>query len=181
VTSPNNIQIIDNFLPEEQFYNFTEAVTTAQQFGNCDATAYAEESSNLNFAEQMSQAIMFRRMVNGAEVSDCYIHLQAQIQDILKLLKVKRLWLMRLNCTFGQKERYQGTFHIDNLWSDYLKKYGKISILYLNTNNGGTQFKDGPFVESVANRCVIAPMLAEHAGVWATDTKLRYVLNFNYE
>ena len=88
---------------------------------------------------------------------------------------------MRLNCTFGQKERYQGAFHIDNLWSDYLKKYGKISILYLNTNNGGTQFKDGTFVESVANRCVIAPMLAEHAGVWATDTKLRYVLNINYE
>ena len=88
---------------------------------------------------------------------------------------------MRVNCTFGNKERYQGAWHIDNSWSQYLQTHGKTSIIYLNSNNGGTQFKDGPFVKSKANRCVIAPNKAVHAGVWATDIKCRYVLNINYE
>merc|ERR1711880_42893 len=86
------------------------------------------------------------------------------------------LWMMRVNCTFGTKEPHQGAFHRDMVGT-YFDKHGKIAILYLNSNNGGTQFKDGEFIKSEANRCVVAPSSAEHAGVWATDSKCRFVLN----
>ena len=175
------IQIIDNFLPLEIFNEFTKHAICSPHFVGIGHTAFASEAYNNNFAEQQMQAIMFQRYINSCEVSDCYLHLEPQIKKIHELLGIKKLWLMRLNCTFGQKERYQGAWHIDNSWSEYLQKHGKTSIVYLNSNNGGTQFKNGPFLESKANRCVIAPTTAVHAGVWSTNIKCRYVLNINYE
>ena len=177
----NKIQIIDNFLPLEIFNEFAKYAITSPHFIGVGFTAYESEAYNNNFAEQQMQAMMFRRYISSCEVSDCYLHLEPQIKKIHELLEIKRLWQMRVNCTFGQKERYQGAWHIDNSWSDYLQKHGKTSIIYLNSNNGGTQFKTGPFVESKANRCVIAPTTAIHAGVWPTNIKCRYVLNINYE
>ena len=88
--------------------------------------------------------------------------------------------MIRTNVTVGQKEKYTGNYHTDLSTETFLKNW-KIAILYLNTNNGGTQFLDGPFVESKVNRCVIAPMHMKHAAVWATNAKLRYVININYE
>ena len=181
LTTQNKVQIIDDFLPLEIFNEFTNHAICSPHFVGIGHTAFTNEVYNNNFAEQQMQAIMFQRYINSCEVSDCYLHLEPQIKKIYELLGIKKLWLMRVNCTFGQKERYQGAWHIDNSWSDYLQKHGKTSILYLNSNNGGTQFKDGPFVKSEANRCVIAPTTAVHAGVWATDIKCRYVLNINYE
>ena len=53
-------------------------------------------------------------------------------------------------------------------------------ILYINTNNGGTKFKNGSFVKSVANRYVECDSNIEHAGVRCTDQKRRVVINFNF-
>lgn len=175
------IQIIDNFLPTEIFDQFTHHAITSPHFVGVGHTAYTNEVYNDNFAELQMQAILFRRYTNSSEISDCYLRLESQIKKIHELLKIKRLWLMRVNCTFGQKEGYQGAWHTDMNWTERLEKKGYTSIIYLNSNNGGTQFKNGPFIESKANRCVIAPMTAVHAGVWATNIKCRYVLNINYE
>jgi len=54
------------------------------------------------------------------------------------------------------------------------------SILYINTNNGYTEFEDGTQVESVANRIVTFPADTKHNGVACTDKKTRIVINFNY-
>ena len=175
------IQIIDNFLPLEIFNEFTKHAICSPHFVGVGHTAFANEACNNNFAEQQMQAIMFQRYINSCEVSDCYLHVEPHIKKIHKLLEIKRLWLMRVNCTFGNKEGYQGAWHTDINWSEYFKTHGKTAIIYLNSNNGGTQFKNGPFVESKANRCVIASNTAIHAGVWSTNTKCRYVLNINYE
>ena len=55
------------------------------------------------------------------------------------------------------------------------------SILYVNTNNGGTRFKNGEFIKSVANRLITFDSNLEHEGVSCTDKKTRVVVNFNYE
>ena len=54
------------------------------------------------------------------------------------------------------------------------------SILYLNTNNGYTEFEDGTKVESVANRFISFPIETKHRGTSCTDKKIRVVINFNY-
>ena len=56
----------------------------------------------------------------------------------------------------------------------------KTGILYLNTNDGYTEFEDGKIVNSVANRFVEFPSNILHRGVSQTDTEWRSVINFNY-
>ena len=54
------------------------------------------------------------------------------------------------------------------------------SILYMNTNNGYTEFENGVKVESVANRLITFPTGLKHRGTSCTDKKIRVVINFNY-
>jgi hypothetical protein len=54
------------------------------------------------------------------------------------------------------------------------------SILYMNTNNGYTEFETGKKVESVANRLVTFPSKIEHCGVSQTDEQTRILINFGY-
>ena len=80
------------------------------------------------------------------------------------------------------------------LKSDEIKPYGmhqdfddklsldqmKTGILYLNTNNGKTFFKDEKEIESIENRMVIFPTSMMHSGSTHTDQPVRVVINFNW-
>ena len=50
----------------------------------------------------------------------------------------------------------------------------------MNTNNGGTKFEDGTFVNSVANRMITFDASLKHAPVSCTDSSRRIVVNINY-
>jgi|9_EtaG_2_1085328.scaffolds.fasta_scaffold57408_2 hypothetical protein len=187
-------KIIENFLPDILFESFAYSCINRPHFSVADYAAYPWEADgsisnlgrhlnpdpNQNLNECMAQTVIYRRRADQITITDFYIESEIVINEIRKLLNIKKLWMMRANCTFGTKEPHQGAFHKDKD-SAYFDKHGKIAILYLNSNNGGTQFKDGEFIKSEANRCVIAPATAEHAGVWSTDSKCRLVLNLNYE
>lgn len=54
------------------------------------------------------------------------------------------------------------------------------AILYVNSNNGYTLFKNGDKIESVANRLVVFDSNLEHTGTNCTDEPCRVVINFNY-
>ena len=57
------------------------------------------------------------------------------------------------------------------------------AVIYVNTNNGYTEFKDGEEVrkvESVANRMVFFDAELSHRGVSSTDSRYRCVINFNW-
>lgn len=68
----------------------------------------------------------------------------------------------------------QHLFHRDT------KHHNKTAVYYVNTNNGGTIFKNGDKVDSKANRIVIFDAQELHAGVTCTDEQVRVVLNLNY-
>ena len=55
------------------------------------------------------------------------------------------------------------------------------AILYMNTCEGYTKFKDGSIIDSIENRMVIFDSNLEHSGFTNTDGKRRVVINFNYE
>lgn len=56
----------------------------------------------------------------------------------------------------------------------------KVAVFYLNTNNGGTMFKSGEFVESVENRLLLFNVKEEHASVTADNTSARILINTIY-
>ena len=53
-------------------------------------------------------------------------------------------------------------------------------VYYINTNNGGTQIKDGLFVPSVKNTAVLMSGDTIHSSVVQTDTNIRLNMNFNF-
>ncbi len=132
----------------------------------------------------MFQAVLFNRAIASCLSSDFYAKQSYCIGMLADLLNVKKWWMLRVNCTVGQDKNYVGRFHCDfDLDIPYIHENATTAILYLNTNNGGTQFydEDGPIVKSEANTLIKFPTSTRHAGVWATDAKLRYVLNMTYE
>ena len=189
------IETIKNFLPDETFFYFAKAAMEFPHYAPCDFTTHIEEADgsidtfgehlktvDVHKQETMFQAQIFSRNQLSSLVTDFYAKQFSVLQEIADLLNVKKWWVIRINCTTAQDKPYVGTFHTDsNL--PYLNENSKTAILYLNTNNGGTQFhdKDGPIVKSKANTLVKFPCKTPHAGIHCTDAKLRYVMNLNYE
>ena len=109
-----------------------------------------------------------------------YLYDQA-IHHILTQMGAGLVYNVRGNLYYGTGKQEKSSRHID---VEYDGTIGKTSILYINTNNGGTKLfikgKKPVFVESVANRLVTFDSNIEHQAVWQTDEKIRIVINFNY-
>jgi hypothetical protein len=54
------------------------------------------------------------------------------------------------------------------------------SIFYVNSNDGCTTFENGDTYKSVENRLITFPSHLRHAGSSPSNTKTRFVINFNY-
>ena len=54
-------------------------------------------------------------------------------------------------------------------------------VIYLNTNDGGTEFRDKELgiINSNENTGILFPSSLEHRGVNQTNTPTRYVINYN--
>ena len=187
------IETIKDFLPYEEFGFFAREAMEFPHYSPCDFTTYREEADgsmdtfgenlktvNVHKHQVMFQAMIFSRNQLSSLATDFYAKELATINLITDLLDVKKWWMIRINCTTVQDKSYVDDFHIDSS-NPYLSENSKTAILYLNTNNGGTQFKDGTFVQSKANTLVKFPCNTLHASIHCTDAKLRYVMNMNYE
>ena len=84
----------------------------------------------------------------------------------------------KANLNYRTSDNHVGGFHTD--FQDEQKNGVTTSILYINTNNGGTQFEDGTRVKSVANRMVTFDCSIKHASVSCTNQDRRILINFNY-
>ena len=110
-----------------------------------------------------------------------------QLYPIFELINPISLWRIKANLLTKTAEIEESSFHVDMLGvtEERLKQW-TTSILYMNTNDGYTEFQDGRIamentkVESVANRMVTFPANLRHRGTSCTDEKMRVVINFNY-
>ena len=189
------IQVIDNFLPEDVFRPLAYHIMTYDSFRCFDFTTYPHEGDgsiewfgekNTNhlkpvmFHETLFAFKLYEKIHNSELINDLYHHNRPQIEVLYHRLNCWKMLLMRVNCTVVQSENFTGDWHTD-LGTHPHEGESKTCILYLNRNNGGTKFKEnGEFVQSESNRACIFPGTMEHAGVWCTDKKLRFVLNINY-
>ena len=98
------------------------------------------------------------------------------ITPILNKLNAKAVIEVRSNL-FPSVFFKKSDFHIDNNFNC------KTAILYLNTCDGGTEFKINDkieFIKSEENKIVIFNSNIEHRAVTSKNADFRYIINFNY-
>ena len=156
-----NIKIIDNFLDKKYFKFLNE------NFLNPFFPWYYQNGKAYENDNGFQHTHLF---FDNNKINSHHFYL---IEKLLTKLSVKSLVRIKLNMEPKNKVMESYSFHKDNDCNC------NTAILYMNTNNGKTLFKDKE-VNSVKNRIVIFNSNIEHTGTSTTNADYRMVLNLNY-
>ena len=164
-------RIIDNLISEDDLVKIEQNVLQKQIFAVYQSTAY---QTSTNVYDVMMNRVFFSSLYPLCKHDKEYLPYFYPVLD--KIPDIGFLQRVSLNLTFATPNPYISEYHMDNH-----SQGSHTCIFYLNSNNGGTRFKEsGELVQSQRNRLVKFPSYFEHAAVNTTDTKLRWVLNINY-
>lgn len=169
-------EIIDNALPTEVFNNIKNELFSSQF-----PWFFANNTIRANSTLQSVTNYKFHHIVCGHEFPTTFA--ANFLQPLFKKLNVVSILFCRIFMSTYTGQNINHGFHCDA----YADKTGNpvynhmnTAIYYINTNNGGTEFEDGQFVNSVENRILIFNSQDRHAAVTATDVPARIVVNINY-
>ena len=166
-------RIIDNVLSEDDLIKIEQNVLQAPIFKAFDSTA-SKQSDNVY--DVMMSRVFFSSYYSSYQQAGFDEEYLPYFYPLLNEMVSGFLLRVSLNLTFATPNPYISDYHADNHAQNSFT-----NIFYLNSNNGGTKFKDsGEIVQSKRNRLVMFPSFRKHAAVNTTDTKLRWVLNINY-
>jgi len=169
----NNFIINDNFLSPQDFETIKNEVT-ATEF-QWSFSKYVDHSE-----EDLTPGQFVHTAYYGSvPISDFYNRLAPILEQKLDCCCLYRI---KLNLQPRLPEPFTYMFHSD-LSGDFeedVASHWSTAILYINTNNGYTEFENGEKVESVANRLVMFPANFKHRGVTQTDEQTRIMINFNF-
>ena len=90
-------------------------------------------------------------------------------------IQLDAIAVLRININSTPRNAPEQTWHTD--WQ--ISTPSKTCIIYLNDNDGYTEFEDSK-VESVANTAVVFDTNVKHRGAPPTNVDRRLVLNINY-
>ena len=161
----------DNFLEPDHFQHLQTIM-----FGEELPWYYMENIDSLDDVDKFQFVHCFYDHERG--ITSKYYDLFSFIFD---KVNAKKLYRIKANLITRTPRKEIGIFHTDipsNLKSPQ-DEY-TTSILYMNTNDGYTEFENGTTVESEENRMVVFPAEMKHRGTSCTDKKIRVVINFNY-
>ena len=161
------MKVIDNFLPNYLFNQF-QSILMGDEFDwyYNDTVSYKGDG-----LYQFTNTLHRYDPFNGSGPTQSF----HWIEPCLYFFNIKRIYRIKANLNPRSGSHIKAGYHIDNI------PCSKTAILYVNTCNGGTEFKEGDRVDSVANRVVIFDPTLEHRSVTCTDEKRRIVINFNYD
>ena len=166
-------RIIDNVLSEDDLIKIEQNVLQAPIFKAFDSTATSQSD---NVYDVMMSRVFFSSYYSKKQLAGFDEEYLPYFYPLLNKIVSGFLLRVSLNLTFATPNPYVSEFHIDN---DLPNSH--TCVYYLNSNNGGTKFRDSDYiVQSQRNRGVMFPSHLSHAAVNTTDTKLRWVLNINY-
>ena len=157
-----NLKIIPNHL---KYYTFTELKNT---IADKNFRWYFSQSSGE--PEQYSNLLYYDHEFS----EDVTPKLKRNLATLCYQLGAIAVLIIKVNAT--PKNAPQQEWHTD--WQ--ISTPSKTCVLYLNDNDGYTEFMDGTKVESVANTAVIFDTNTKHRGVSATNVDRRLVLNVSY-
>ena len=154
------MKVIDNFLEQDKFNFFKKEITGEYfpwYFNN-------QKVLNDNHLDNFQFVNIFKDGNSATPLLDVF-------KEKLNVDSFKRA---KLNCTTRTSEIFEFKLHND------LDEDCKISIFYINSNNGYTQFETGEKVESVENRLITFDNKIKHFGTTSTNSQTRIVLNMCY-
>jgi hypothetical protein len=157
----NNIKIIKNCLDKESFNNIKNIMFN-ENFNWYYHEGVIKDDKYFQFIHKFYDNFNAR-----SSYVDC-------LNPILKILKPMMIHRIKANLLTKTEKIVEHGFHNDNPWKC------KIAILYINTCNGYTIFKDGNKVFSEENKLIIFDNGLLHSGSTCTDQNVRMVINFNY-
>ena len=160
--------IIDNFIDQQSFQNLKNTMLGDNFCWNYNqAIDYADDKDKFQFTHSF-----YKKSGPSSFFYDT-------ITPVLRRIKYKELFRIKANLLTRTSKIEPNTFH-----TDIQGNWGMIpyitSILYLNTNDGYTEFEDGTKIESIENRWVSFPEDTKHRGTSCTNERVRVVINFNY-
>ena len=169
----NDMEIIDDFLSEEEFKNFLEVILNGEFPWYRGIKVTSNITSPIKeFESKEEQTQLCHVFINDSSKS----YSLSSVFPIFDKLKVKEILRAKINLTFNTGKQVVGGWHNDFS----LVNKNKIAIFYINDNNGFTLLEDGTKILSKANRLVIFNNSVLHTGISQTNTEERIVLNIGY-
>ena len=169
------LKIIDNVLPSDVASKIKEELFSSNFPWFYSVFTGAEKSTG-----QVNDFKFNHRVCGTSEGTSFSIEI---LRPILNKLNPAAITSCRIFMTTYTGKNVNQGFHVDILSKEEnnpIYQHMKTAIYYVNTNNGGTLFEDGQFVNSVENRLITFNTLTRHAAVTATDVPARIVVNINY-
>jgi len=163
-------QVIDNFLPEEDFKTLESIVIKSHNFP-WYFTPLINEFHNDNLDSDDKSCYLTHLVYNNMKINSDYFE---DFKSILNKLNLKSLIRIKVNF-YPNTEKLQ----IHKPHTDYSYSH-KGCILYFNTCNGYTILQDGTKIETVRNRALLFDASLPHSSTSCTDKKARFNVNINY-
>jgi len=157
------IQIIDNFLPEEEFKSIQSFMMSGEFKWFYVEGRVKPDDGSFNMIHMFFQPEVG---LNSEHIT--------MWNTFMNKVEAKKCERIKANLTFKTP-----TIELSEYHSDYDDM--KTAVFYLNTNNGYTEFESDVRVSSVANRVCIFNSNLKHRGTTHTEgDQQRIVVNFNY-
>jgi hypothetical protein len=180
----NRIKVIDEFLPEDIFKEFSNIFLDKKFPWYFNETSVYDDDNTPQFCHSI--------YMDMEPTSHCWEYIKPILIEGLQLKNNQSILRVKVNATPSTEKVIQKSFHYDLVEPGENQKLRKninypakvsshnVAIIYINSNDGFTYFKDGAKIESIENRCAIFPGNLMHAGSTCTNSPLRIVLNINY-
>ena len=159
------MEIIDNFLPQEEFEKIKKSIIYSSQvpfYFNYKVASDKSTSDDFYFTHNV--------YINGCPNSDFF----PTIQPLVTKLDIRFLNRIKINCYPRTEKIITHDVHVD------MDIPHKGAIYSLNTCNGGTYIGD-TFVPSVENRILLFDPSKPHQSTNCTDKQARFNININYK
>ena len=162
----------DDFLEKKYFDRLVEQINSRDfPWKYCDTVSHSVDDATISKQESEEQ---FYFVHNIYEDNQPMSKLYEYILPVYDKLNVRSVMRSRILMYVNQGKQIIHEKHFDFHYNH------NAALLYLNTNNGFTEFSDGTRCDSVENRLVIFDGSKEHTSSTCTDVKKRQVLTLNY-
>ena len=163
-----DVELIDNFLPEENFKLLVEAILSQSfPFYHQDYITNSTEQSGIDHVN-FTHLLHFKTVPASTYYPFVYENFISKISDLRSIIRSK------VNCYPRTDKNVLHAFHQDFLYPH------RALILSLNTCDGYTVFEDGTKIDSISNRAVIFDASVSHASTSCTNQKCRWNIIVNY-
>lgn len=164
----NSFKVIDNFLPENLFYELKEFLHSSRVPWYWNPKETHKSNNKIGW---------FNFCFYNNDKPD-HASFYSHIVPITKMLNCERLIQIRSNLTFACDNPPTVGWHVD-----YEKENLKTAILYFNNRNGSTLLKTKEKtinVNAAENKLLIFDGSLEHMPIYGDNYTRRIVLNFNF-